>query len=159
MIPTIPALPLSHLESGGMTISVIVPAHNAAGYLRHSLPALQRSTYPAFECIVVDDASTDDTAAVCRAFAVQRVGLTGAPHGPATARNRGAAVSQGDILLFLDADVVLRPETLSRLAAAFQNETTVAAHLWLIRRSSPGHQLRVAGQEPAAPLHPSAGQA
>ena len=118
MIPTIPALPLSHLESGGMTISVIVPAHNAAGYLRHSLPALQRSTYPAFECIVVDDASTDDTAAVCQAFAVQRVGLTGAAHGPATARNRGAAVSRGDILLFLDADVVLRPETLSRLAAA-----------------------------------------
>ncbi|MBK9093909.1 MAG: glycosyltransferase [Anaerolineae bacterium] len=110
-----------------MTISVIVPAHNAAGYLRHSLPALQRSIYPALECIVVDDASTDDTAAVCQAFAVQRVGLTGAPHGPATARNRGAAVSQGDILLFLDADVVLRPETLSRLAATFQNETTVAA--------------------------------
>lgn len=94
MIPTIPTIPTIppyrslHLESGGMTISVIVPAHNAAGYLRHSLPAWQRSTYPAFECIVMDDASTDDTAAVCQAFVVQRVGLTGAAHGPATARNR-----------------------------------------------------------------------
>lgn len=91
---------------------MIVPAFDGAGHLRACLEALQASTFAGHEVIVVDDASTDDTAEVARAMGA-RVVRQEERGGPAQARNAGAAVARGDYLLFLDADVCVRPDTLA----------------------------------------------
>jgi len=107
-------------------ISVVIPVRNGAATLARCLDALFRSSYTDFECVVVDDHSTDDTRAIAsRAGArVLTIKDTG---GPARARNRGAAESAGEIILFIDADVVVEPNTLSRVAKAFADDPTLDA--------------------------------
>jgi glycosyltransferase involved in cell wall biosynthesis len=90
--------------------SVIVPARNAAPTLGATLAALaaQRTTAE-FEVIVVDDGSTDDTAAIAESSpqAVRLVRSGGV--GPGPARNAGVAVATGEALAFTDADCVPAP--------------------------------------------------
>jgi glycosyltransferase involved in cell wall biosynthesis len=98
-------------------LSVIVPARNAAATLPRCLTALTAQTTDGIEAIVVDDNSTDDTAAIAARYAVKLLALP--QHaGVSAARNRGAEASHGAILLFLDADVVLAPGGISRVLAA-----------------------------------------
>ena len=110
--------------------TVIVPAYNGAGVLPASLGALVASDFPRerWELIVVDDASTDDTAFVAVRYTDSDVvQITGRPRGPAYARNRGAAFARGEVLLFLDADVVVHRDTLSRFARVFRDHADVSA--------------------------------
>jgi glycosyltransferase involved in cell wall biosynthesis len=110
-------------------LSVIVPAHQAAAILPKSLGALRASGLPAdsWELIVVDDASTDDTALVASQYADAVVRLAGKPHGPAYARNRGCESSRGEVLVFVDADVVVHRESLQRFAVLFAHEPDLAS--------------------------------
>ncbi len=86
-----------------MRASVIVPCYNAAATLGACLRALAHQTCRDFEILVVDDGSTDSTAAVAERF--QGVCVIRAPHaGAAAARNRAAREARGEILLFTDAD-------------------------------------------------------
>lgn len=109
--------------------SVIMPAHNGEAMLPCTLAALRASDMPAddWELIVVDDASTDDTAVVAARFADTVVRLPGKPHGPAYARNRGGEVARGECVAFFDADVVVRPDTMSRYAEVLRSNPEVAA--------------------------------
>ncbi|HUS17333.1 MAG TPA: glycosyltransferase [Chloroflexia bacterium] len=105
--------------AGAPWVSVIIPAYQAARTLPATLAALRQQTYPAdrVEVLVVDDGSTDATAAVAAAGGA-RV-LTQANQGPATARNRGARAAHGTILLFTDADCVPTPNWIARMVAPF----------------------------------------
>src|SRR6185312_6425196 len=109
--------------------SVIVPARDCAAMLRESLSALGASTLPRdrWELIVVDDGSTDETAATAAAFADRVLHLPDVPLGPAAASNRGAEVAQGEFLVFVDADVCLRPDVLAGFVDAFGTDERVAA--------------------------------
>lgn len=107
-------------------ISVIVPVYNGGRQLGRCLDALLASEFPPHEIIVVDDASTDGSAQAARARGVEVVGLT-LQCGPAAARNQGARYASGNILLFVDADVVVRGDTLARAAALFRARPDVAA--------------------------------
>jgi glycosyltransferase involved in cell wall biosynthesis len=102
----------------GPVISVVVPAHNCAAQLRACLESLRATTYPEYEVIVVDDASTDETCIVAAEFGVRSVRQE-RQNGPAQARNEGARVARGEFLLFLDADVCVHPETLGRVVGTF----------------------------------------
>ena len=110
-------------------LSVIVPAKDAAHLLVTTLRALDESDLPrpCWELIVVDDVSTDDTAGVASAHADLVIRLTGKPHGPAYARNRGVERARGECVVFFDADVRVRPDTLSRIARLFATRPDVAA--------------------------------
>jgi len=101
-------------------VSVIIPAHNAAGPLELCLKSVAASDYPRTEVIVVSDASTDGTAEVARRNGV-RVMVNDEPCGAAYARNVGASVAAGDILFFVDADVVLNADAISLAAEALSS--------------------------------------
>lgn len=109
--------------------SVIVPAHNSADVLEPCLAALAKSELPRdrWELVVVDDASTDATELVAARYADTVVRLAGNPHGPAYARNRGAETCRGEVLVFVDADVVVYPDTLARLAATLATRPELSA--------------------------------
>ena len=106
-------------------VSVIIPVYNGAAALPASLCALQRQTCPPDEVIVVDDGSTDGSADVARGFGVCVISQRNA--GPAAARNRGATVAQGDILLFTDADCVPAPDWVERMVIAFTDPAVAGA--------------------------------
>jgi len=107
-------------------ISVVIPVHNASAMLGRCLAALKTSTYQNFECVVVDDGSTDDSAALAAASGA-RVIATGGQHGPAYARNRGAGTAEGEILFFIDADVTVQSGTLAKIAKAFEQNAALDA--------------------------------
>ena len=110
-----------------LRIAVVIPVYNAALQLRACLESLRRSSYREFECIVVDDGSTDESAAVAREFGVRALS-TGGRKGPACARNIGArAAADTEILFFVDSDVCVFPGTLARIGAAFEHDPELDA--------------------------------
>jgi glycosyltransferase involved in cell wall biosynthesis len=113
----------------GPSVSVIIPVYNGAAFLRLCLEAVAATDHHSYECIVVDDGSTDGSRAIAAEFPmpVRIVDIADGPRGPAYARNRGAEVARGEILFFIDADVVLAPGALRRLAKTFSERPALAA--------------------------------
>jgi glycosyltransferase involved in cell wall biosynthesis len=108
-----------------MFVSVIIPVRNGRDTLPRCLQALRQTLYPTWECLVVDDASTDDSAAIAREWGAQVISNPGS--GPAAARNLGAQAAQGDILFFMDADVLVQPGTIGHAAATLLADPALAA--------------------------------
>ena len=107
-------------------ISVIVPVFNGGKLLSQCLKAIKESSYKSFELIVVNDASTDNSSEIARQHVATVLSL---PHrlGPAAARNLGAQKARGEILFFVDADVVVQSDSLAQVASAFALRPDVAA--------------------------------
>lgn len=105
-----------------LPVSLIIPVHNGAGFLRIALAALAREDADGRlgEIIVVDDGSSDDCAAVARDFGARLIRRENRG-GPAAARNLGARHASGEWLWFLDADVEVNPGSLD-VVAAFVND-------------------------------------
>lgn len=106
------------------TVSVIIPAYNAAEYVARTLESLRAQTFADFEAIVVDDGSQDHTADIVREFAARdsRIRLIQQPNaGVATARNRALAEARGRYLANLDSDDMWRPTFLERTVAALES--------------------------------------
>lgn len=97
-------------------ISVIIPAYNAQAYIAKAIRSVQAQTFSNFEVIVVDDASTDATAAavheLCAEDARIRYARMEANAGPAASRNRGLDLAQGEWVALLDADDRFHPDRL-----------------------------------------------
>ena len=106
-------------------ISVIVPAYNNPDVLEQCLAALRTAAYSDVEIIVVDDASTEDIAGVA-GLGIRQFRLA-KNSGPGAARNYGARYASGEVLLFVDADVVVAPGTIKRVACLFAEHPDVAA--------------------------------
>lgn len=101
-----------------MRVSVIIPAWNAENTLGQCLDALGGQTVMPHETIVVDDFSTDGTRTVAERSGARVLNLT-KNAGPAKARNKGAGTASGDVLLFLDADVVIPTNLIETLTKCF----------------------------------------
>jgi len=107
-------------------LSVVVPVRDAAESLCACLASLAASLQRDHEVVVVDDAS-QDASAERAAEQGARVLRLAEPAGPAAARNRGAEAAQGEHLLFVDADVCVHPDTLSRVEAVFAGDPSIDA--------------------------------
>ena len=107
-------------------ITVIVPVYNGSVFLDRCLDALFASTYRDFDVMVVDDCSTDGSAEISRSKGAA-VLATAKQSGPAAARNLAAETARGSILMFVDADVVVKPETLGQVADRFENRPEISA--------------------------------
>jgi glycosyltransferase involved in cell wall biosynthesis len=100
-------------------VSCIVPVCNGEPYLREALDSIRRQSYPNLEIVVVDDGSTDGTAAIIAELGTSVRGIRQPNAGPPSARNRGLSEARGDFVAFLDADDVWHPEKLERQLARF----------------------------------------
>jgi len=107
-------------------ISVIVPVRNGGMHLARCLEALGRSEHADFEVIVVDDCSTDNTPQLAERYGTRYV-RTSRTIGPGGARNLGAQYAEGEILAFIDADVVVPPAALRLIAEDFCRDPDLAA--------------------------------
>jgi glycosyltransferase involved in cell wall biosynthesis len=123
------------------TVSVVIPAYNYERYVVEALDSVILQDYPIelFDVIVVDDSSTDSTAAVAREYAQRypeqiRV-VTQENGGPMTAMNHGVALATGDYVTFLDADDAWLPQkTIRQVTAALEgsNVTMVACNMTIV---------------------------
>lgn len=107
--------------------SVIIPAYNAQGTIGECLDAFERQIFPkeAYEIIVVDDGSTDETPDIVKRFPVKYFWQPN--QGPATARNFGAKMARGDIILFTDADCVPAHNWIKEMTRPFEAPEVIAA--------------------------------
>jgi glycosyltransferase involved in cell wall biosynthesis len=102
-------------------VSVIIPVKNGSATLQHCLYAIKRSYYKHIEVFVVDDHSHDTTVEIARQFGVNVIEV-GEGGGANNARNLGAKHAQGEILIFVDSDVVVRRETILGIVESLGEE-------------------------------------
>ncbi len=107
-------------------VSVIVPVHNSARYIPKCLGAINKSDYDQIELIVVDDGSRDDSASLAESLGAIVLKLD-TNSGQARARNIGAQKANGNILVFIDSDVVIQPTTITQIVESFQANPQVVA--------------------------------
>jgi glycosyltransferase involved in cell wall biosynthesis len=97
-----------------MDFSVIIPVRDRLDSLKRCLKSLKESKFSNFEVIVVDDCSQEDCSEVVIKYGYKAVRLN-KRFCSWYARNKGAELAEGDVLLFLDSDMVLQPDTLNRI--------------------------------------------
>ena len=110
--------------SDAPAVSVILPTHNRAALLRQAVASVQAQTFRDWELIIVDDGSTDDTAAVAEALSAQdaRIRVVRQPNrGGAAARNAGIRQARGTFVAFQDDDDLWHAEKLSRQCAVLSS--------------------------------------
>ncbi|MER5730249.1 bifunctional polysaccharide deacetylase/glycosyltransferase family 2 protein [Streptomyces sp. NPDC002138] len=108
-------------------VSAVVPAHNEEATIASCVRALLDGGCPGIDVVVVDDGSTDGTAAAARSVTDPRVRVvTQANQGKPAALNAGVAHAEHDVILMVDADTVIAPGAVARLAAAMSDPSVGA---------------------------------
>ena len=103
-----------------MKLSIIIPVRDRSDSLKRCLESLKESKFRKFEVIVVDDCSQKDCSEMVRKYGYKAVRLD-KRSGSWYARNKGAELAEGDILLFLDGDMVLQSDTLNKIHNFFSS--------------------------------------
>lgn len=102
-------------------VSVVMPAYNAERFIRQAIDSVLNQTYPDVELIVVDDGSTDGTAAVALSYGDRLRYVRQENARQAAARNLGLSLAAGDLIAFLDADDAWLPEKLEKQVALWES--------------------------------------
>lgn len=121
-----------------MRFSIIIPVHSARSTLKSCLDAIFSSENKDFEVIVVDDGSSDESALIAKRYPCKLITLE-ETEGTAFARNIGRDNSQGEILVFIDADVVIKKQTLGLIDKSFREDKDLVAVTGLLSKDCP-HQ-------------------
>ena len=139
------------------SVSVVIPCYNQGLFLAEAVRSVLAQGWPRLEIVVVNDGSTDDTAAVAAGFPEVRC-VTQENRGLSAARNRGLSECRGDLVIFLDADDRLLPsaiETGVRELARDRSAAFAAGRSRFISRDGalmPTHQPPREGPSPYAVL-------
>jgi GT2 family glycosyltransferase len=132
-------------------ISVVVCSYNGARTIRDTCEGLRRLDYPDFEVIVVDDGSTDDTAAIVREYDVRLIRTPN--RGLSNARNTGLAAATGEIVAYLDDDAYPDPHWLTYLAATFLSTSHAGVGGPNIAPAGDGPIAECVARAPGGPVH------
>ncbi len=126
-------------------VSIIIPAFNAEVVIKGAIESVLAQRYNLLEVIVVDDGSTDDTAAIARAFGPPVSCYSQKNGGAAAARNLGLSLARGEFIGFLDSDDVYVPGRLTLQLKKLQSNPEIAAVIGRLAReqltSNPGEPL------------------
>jgi glycosyltransferase involved in cell wall biosynthesis len=132
-----------------LDVSVIIPSYNRAAMLREAIASVLAETHAAFELIIIDDGSTDDTLAMLDALGRDHssVRFESTPHrGVAAARNHGVELARAPLIAFLDSDDLWHREKLARqldfMRANPSRKIAQCQEIWLRggRRVNPGQR-------------------
>jgi glycosyltransferase involved in cell wall biosynthesis len=102
-----------------LRISIVTPAFNAGLFLRETIDSVLAEDYPALDYVVVDDGSTDDTAAIAFSYGDRVRVLRQANTGEQGAVNAGIAMAKSDVVAVVNSDDPIRPGLVAAVAAAF----------------------------------------
>ncbi|MDX6555988.1 MAG: hypothetical protein QOD86_2183 [Miltoncostaeaceae bacterium] len=144
-------------EAGAPLVSVVIPCYGQAHYLTEAIESALAQTYPQVEVVVVDDGSRDNTSAVAGAYPGVRV-VRQENAGLAAARNAGLRVTDGEFLVFLDADDRLLPHAVETGLAELAKDTRAAfaaghyRHIDANGEAAPGPRLERVESDPYAAL-------
>lgn len=105
--------------NGSPTVSIIMPAYNAASYIEATLESVLKQSFDDYELLVINDCSKDDTACIVKQYCAhdKRINLINLPYNkgaPAGPRNIGIKMAKGEWIAFLDSDDVWHPNKLQR---------------------------------------------
>lgn len=117
-------------------VSVVIPAYNRQRTIEKSLKAVKDSSYQDYELIVVDCGSQDETCSIAKEYADRVIELHGKP-SKSNARTSGIRVAKGEIIVNIDSDVIIRPDTLARIASFFSIHQEVDALTGLLSKEHP----------------------
>lgn len=119
-------------------ISIILPTYNRGSILRECLDSVINQSYNNWELIIVDDCSTDNTANVIRSYAQQNLKIKGVSHpsnlGPSHSRNVGIKIANGDLIFFIEDDLVLHPTCVEHLVSAYTKLTLQGKKIIIVPR-------------------------
>lgn len=126
-------------------VSVIIPVYNCEKFLPHTLTSVINQTYPEWEAVVVNDASTDNSENIIREYTARdsRIKLVNLPvnTGVGAARNKGITLADGRYLAFLDADDLWSKEKLAHQLFFMQKNNAGASHTGFAFMSEKGEVL------------------
>ena len=115
-----------------LSVSIIVPVYNVSLYVERCVKSVMAQTYPVKECILVDDASPDDSIAISERLIDSYDGeikflILHHPRnlGLSTARNTGLKAATGDYIYFLDSDDEITPDCIEKLAKPIERDSSI----------------------------------
>lgn len=117
-------------------VSVIVPAYNSQNTIEKCLEAVRQSTYQNYELIVIDDGSIDATRSIARRYADKVIELHG-NFQRSHARNSGIKAAKGEIIINIDSDIVIKPDTLIRIVNYFSKDQQIDALNGILSKEHP----------------------
>ncbi len=108
------------------TLSMVIPVYNGGELFRNCLLSVKQFAPPDTEIIVVADGDTDGSRNLAQEFTTKII-INDRPLGPANARNLGAEIATGDLIFFLDADVSINEQTITKIKLFFAKNPEITA--------------------------------
>ena len=113
-------------------MSIIIPVYNVSDYIETCISSVMRQTYPHIECVIVDDASPDDSIEKCQRLIANYMGpisflILHHDHnrGVSAARNTGTDAAKGDFIFYLDSDDEIAPYCIEKLVEPLMTDCTI----------------------------------
>ena len=108
-------------------VTVVTPSFNQGRFIRDTIESVLAQDYPNVEYIIIDGASTDDTASVCAEYADRLTFISEKDRGQSDAINKGFAMARGEIVAWLNSDDVFLPGAIGHVVSAFLREPDLGA--------------------------------
>lgn len=110
-------------------VSIIMPTYNHGEFLKDSIESVLKQTYGAWELIIVNNNSTDNTEQILRSFSDSRINVINFANNGiiAASRNRGIAAARGDFIAFMDSDDIWKPRKLEIQVAKLRRKPAILA--------------------------------
>ena len=113
---------------GNIDYSVIIPAYNAASFIKRAVASIDSQDYDSWEIIIVENGSTDDTYEIACSLANDKIHVFQSEKGVSNARNLGIEKAQGDWIIFLDADDEILPGSLRSMKHDFDGDNALVSY-------------------------------